>query len=168
MGTAAYMSPEQARGKVVDKRADIWSFGAVLFEMLTAKKLFEAGDVSEMLASVVVKDPDLSRMGSHVPAGIRALLGRCLVKEPNERMRDIGEARIGLAGAARGREFESVAASGHGDAARRGSRWALVGTAVAAAFIAGTIVWFLTVPDAAVRRVERFHVNAPPDRDVGS
>ena len=74
IGTAAYMSPEQAKGKAIDKRADVWAFGAVLFEMLTGRKMFDAGDVSEMLASVLLKDPDISGIGGHVPAHIQSLL----------------------------------------------------------------------------------------------
>ena len=96
MGTAAYMSPEQARGKLVDKRADIWAFGAVLFEMLTGRPLFEAGDISEMLASLVLKEPDLSPVGPDVPVALQSLLRRCLVKDPKRRLRDIGEARLVL------------------------------------------------------------------------
>ena len=94
MGTAAYMSPEQARGKPVDKRADIWAFGAVLFEMLTGRPLFEAADISEMLASVVLKEPDLSAVGPDTPVALQSLLRRCLVKDPKRRLRDIGEARL--------------------------------------------------------------------------
>ena len=99
IGTAAYMAPEQAKGLPVDKRADIWAFGAVLFEMLTGRKLFEAGDVSEMLASVLVKDPDISSIGNHVPAHIRSVMRQCLVKDPKERLRDIGDVRLAMRGA---------------------------------------------------------------------
>ena len=99
IGTAAYMAPEQAKGLTVDKRADIWAYGAVLFEMLTGKKLFEAGDVSEMLASVLVKDPDISSMGTHIPDHIRSVVRRCLVKDPLDRLRDIGDVRLALGGA---------------------------------------------------------------------
>ena len=98
IGTAAYMAPEQAKGLAVDKRADIWAYGAVLFEMLTGKKLFEAGDVSEMLASVLVKDPDISSIGQHVPDHIRSVVRHCLVKDPKERLRDIGDVRLAMKG----------------------------------------------------------------------
>ena len=98
IGTAAYMAPEQAKGLTVDKRADIWAYGAVLFEMLTGRKLFDAGDVSEMLASVLVKDPDISSIGSHVPAHIRSVVRQCLVKDPKERLRDIGDVRLAMKG----------------------------------------------------------------------
>ena len=98
IGTAAYMAPEQAKGLPVDKRADIWAFGAVLFEMLTGNKLFEAGDVSEMLASVLIKDPDISSMGTHVPDHVRSVVRQCLIKDPKERLRDIGDVRIAMKG----------------------------------------------------------------------
>ena len=98
IGTAAYMAPEQAKGLPVDKRADIWAYGAVLFEMLTGKKLFDAGDVSEMLASVLVKDPDISSISKDVPAPIRSVVRQCLVKDPKERLRDIGDVRLAMKG----------------------------------------------------------------------
>jgi serine/threonine protein kinase len=85
LGTAAYMPPEQARGKPVDKRADIWSFGVVLYEMLTGERLFQGEDVVETLAAVVHKQPDLSK----VPKKVQRLLRRCLEKDPNKRLRDI-------------------------------------------------------------------------------
>ena len=106
IGTAAYMAPEQAKGLTVDKRADIWAYGAVLFEMLTGKKLFEAGDVSEMLASVLVKDPDISSIGGHVPDHVRSVVRQCLVKDPKERLRDIGDVRLAMKGT-----FETTASA---------------------------------------------------------
>ena len=98
MGTSAYMSPEQARGKPVDKRADIWAYGAVLFEMLTGRRLFEAGDVSEVLAAVLVKEPDISGIGTHVPSHVRSVVRQCLVKDPKQRLRDIGDVRLAMTG----------------------------------------------------------------------
>jgi serine/threonine-protein kinase len=95
LGTAAYMSPEQARGKVIDKRADIWAFGVVLYEMLTGKRLFGGEDLTETLASVVKDTPDLSA----VPAPVRRLLERCLEKDPKKRLRDIGDMELLLADA---------------------------------------------------------------------
>jgi serine/threonine-protein kinase len=88
LGTAAYMSPEQARGKPVDKRADIWAFGVVLYEMLTGRQLFQGEDLTEILAAVVKDKPDLSG----VPAQVRRLLNRRLEKDPKKRLRDIGDA----------------------------------------------------------------------------
>ncbi len=89
LGTAAYMAPEQARGKVVDKRADIWAFGVVLYEMLTGKRLFEGEDLTETLAAVVKSEPDLAT----VPRKVRRLLAACLQKDPKNRLRDIGDYR---------------------------------------------------------------------------
>jgi hypothetical protein len=87
LGTAGYMSPEQARGKMVDKRADIWAFGVVLYEIATGKRLFAGETVSDILAGVLKEEPDLSL----VPARLRRLLARCLEKDPKKRLRDIGD-----------------------------------------------------------------------------
>ncbi|MFN7937018.1 MAG: protein kinase [Bryobacteraceae bacterium] len=92
VGTPGYMSPEQASGKPVDRRTDIWSFGVVLWEMVTGKRMFEGETISHTLAAVLTQKPDVSA----APAELRALLGRCLVQDPRLRMRDIGEARIAL------------------------------------------------------------------------
>jgi serine/threonine-protein kinase len=94
IGTAAYMSPEQARGRPVDKRSDIWSFGAVLYEMLTGRRCFEGETVSDVLASVLRQDPDWSRLPAETPIQTRALLRRCLERDPKKRLRDIGDAWI--------------------------------------------------------------------------
>jgi serine/threonine-protein kinase len=88
LGTAAYMAPEQARGAAVDKRADIWAFGVVLFEMLTGKQPFEGATVSDTLAAVLKTEPDCTQ----VPMGAHKLLRQCLEKEPKKRLRDIGDA----------------------------------------------------------------------------
>ena len=100
LGTAAYMSPEQARGKAVDKRTDIWAFGALLYEMLTGRRAFEGETVSDTLASVLRSDPDWTALPANVPPHVRALLGRCLERDASRRLRDIGEARLALTGAA--------------------------------------------------------------------
>jgi len=96
LGTAAYMSPEQARGRSVDKRADIWAFGCVLFEMLTGRIAFDGDTVSDTMAAVLTRDPDWSALPPSVPPRVRELLTRCLRKDPKERLRDIGDARIEL------------------------------------------------------------------------
>jgi eukaryotic-like serine/threonine-protein kinase len=88
LGTAAYMSPEQARGEPVDKRADVWAFGVVLWELLTGKRLFDGKTISDVLAAVIRDEPDLTR----APARVRPLLKRCLEKDPQRRLRDIGDA----------------------------------------------------------------------------
>jgi serine/threonine protein kinase len=96
LGTAAYMSPEQAKGRPVDKRADIWAFGVVLHEMLTGGRLFQGESVTETLAAVLTQTPDFSALGGAPPAVI-ALIRRCLERDPKKRLRDIGEARLVLA-----------------------------------------------------------------------
>ncbi len=98
MGTAAYMSPEQARGKTVDKRADIWSFGAVLFEMLTGNRAFEAEDVSLTLSAVLQREPEWETLRS-IPPGLNTYLRRCLQKDPTQRVQAIGDVRLALDGA---------------------------------------------------------------------
>jgi len=97
LGTAAYMSPEQARGTPVDKRADIWAFGVVLFEMLTGKPLFAGETVSDVLAGVLKTEIDIGRLPESTPSPIRGLLRRCLQRRPQDRLRDIGDARLQVA-----------------------------------------------------------------------
>ena len=98
LGTAAYMSPEQARGIGVDRRADIWAFGAVLWEMLTGKRLFEEETASDTLAAVLRAPIEWSQLPASIPANLVRLLKRCLERDPKKRLRDIGEARIALDG----------------------------------------------------------------------
>ncbi|HMD36824.1 MAG TPA: protein kinase [Vicinamibacterales bacterium] len=97
LGTAAYMAPEQAKAQPVDKRADIWAFGVVLYEMLTGRCLFAADSVAETVGLVVMRDPDWTALPRATPPGIRTLLRRCLMREPRNRLRDIADARILLA-----------------------------------------------------------------------
>jgi serine/threonine protein kinase len=96
LGTAAYMSPEQARGKPVDKRADIWAFGVLLYEILTGVKLLAGETLSDTLAAVLTREPDWTRLPSSTPTGVRRLLVRCLERDPRMRLRDIGDARADL------------------------------------------------------------------------
>ena len=97
MGTAAYMSPEQAKGKPIDKRTDIWAFGCVLYEMLTGKRAFAAHDVADTLAFILTKDVDWDALPPNTSTAVGRLLRRCLDKDVRGRLRDIGEARIGIA-----------------------------------------------------------------------
>jgi serine/threonine protein kinase len=96
LGTAAYMAPEQAKGKAVDKRADIWAFGVVLYEILTGRMLFSGETASETMAAVMMKEPDWNALPANVPARVLGLLRRCLTKEPRNRLQAIGEARIAI------------------------------------------------------------------------
>ena len=106
LGTAAYMSPEQARGKAVDRARDIWAFGCVLYEMLTGRRTFAGDEVSDVLASVLAREPDLAALPANTPPSIRRLLRRCLEKDRNERLRDIGDARIEIRDALAGADPE--------------------------------------------------------------
>ena len=93
LGTAAYMSPEQARGKEADKRSDIWAFGCVLYEMLTGRRAFEGSDVSDAIASILKSDPDWNALSAETPQAVCRVLRRCLEKNPRLRIRDIADVR---------------------------------------------------------------------------
>ena len=137
IGTAAYMSPEQARGKTVDKRTDVWAFGAVLFEMLTGKKAFGGETVSDTLAAVLKTDPDWDALPPDTPAGIRRILRRCLERDPRRRLHDIADARIEMEPGELAPTFEVAPPA----AARRAWPWLLA--VLAAAGIAALITWRL-------------------------
>jgi tRNA A-37 threonylcarbamoyl transferase component Bud32 len=158
LGTAAYMAPEQARGRAVDKRADVWAFGVVLFELLTGERLFGSGQsVTETLASVLKDEIDLRRLPANTPRALGHLIGRCLERDPQQRLRDIGEARILLS---KPLAEDSVGTSG---TARRGRQVpalaALAGAAVLAA-AAAAIVWVARTPEAP--RLRQLDLAVPP------
>ena len=146
MGTAAYMSPEQAKGKPVDRRADIWAFGVVLVEMLTGRRLYEGETVSETLAAVLLKEPDLSRLPKATPAAIRTLIRRCLDRDPLRRLRDIGEARVIL------EQPESGAAEAAAEAALAARHWGWIAAGVLAAALA-LVLYFRPADEPRVLRV---------------
>ena len=98
LGTVGYMSPEQARGKLVDKRSDIWSFGCVLYEMLAGRVAFAGETMSDVIAKTLEQEPEWSALPANVPASLARLMHRCLTKDPRQRLRDIGEVRIQLDG----------------------------------------------------------------------
>ena len=98
LGTAAYMSPEQAKGRPADKRSDVWAFGAVLYEMLSGQRAFKGDDISDVLAAVLRQDVDWAALPAALPASVHRLIARCLDRDPKRRLRDIGEARIALDG----------------------------------------------------------------------
>ena len=145
IGTAAYMAPEQAKGKRVDKRADIWAFGVVLYEMLTGSRLFAAEDVSDTLAAVLTREVNLKTLPTGTPVRLRALVGDCLIRDSKQRLRDIGNARI---------EIARIEASGQDSAGpvpptlavaaapawRRALPWAWA-TLSTVALIAGLVTW---------------------------
>ena len=170
LGTAAYMSPEQARGRVVDKRADIWAFGCVLYEMLTGCQAFAGESTTDVLAAIVQREPDWSLLPTNLPPPIAALLRRTLQKNARERLRDIGDARLELA---------SPAADGHTAAAARTlvttppvrrRMWpALLGTFATGALIAAAIVQWLPSRPAAVDAppaAVRTQVTMPADTSI--
>jgi serine/threonine protein kinase/Tol biopolymer transport system component len=160
LGTAAYMAPEQAKGRAVDKRADIWAFGVVLHEMLTGRRLFEDEDISETLAAVLTRDVSTVTLPAATPPRVQRLLARCLERDPRMRLRDIGEARV---------EIDKAIADVRDDASgairtnpesripnpvpvwRRALPWAIAAAAIAAA---STALW-------APWRAEK-----PPDRPL--
>jgi Tol biopolymer transport system component len=110
LGTAAYMAPEQAKGRFVDKRADIWAFGCVLYEMLTGKRAFDGEDVSDTLASVLRAEPDWSALSSLSTPAVTSVIRRCLVRDPRQRSRDAGDVRIQLEEAAAAKIEAAVSA----------------------------------------------------------
>jgi Tol biopolymer transport system component len=150
LGTAAYMSPEQARGKPVDKRADIWAFGVVLYEILTGDRLFHGEDLSETLAAVIKVDPDLS----NAPPLARRLLQRCLEKDPKKRLRDIGDALPLL---------EEAGPAGQAPPTAGVTRTAkLPWTIAVLATVAAVAVWLLARQQAAEEHPIVFQISPPP------
>jgi eukaryotic-like serine/threonine-protein kinase len=157
LGTAAYMSPEQALGKPVDRRADIWAFGCVLYEMLTGMMAFRGEVVTETLAAVIRADPDWSLLPAATAQHIRVLLQRCLQKNPRQRLQAIGDARIAL---------EEVLSGTSESPPPRPPRWRFglasgVAGALIAATAAGVFVWNLKPRPAASAGVHRFSINLP-------
>jgi Tol biopolymer transport system component len=150
LGTAAYMAPEQARGQTVDKRADIWAFGVVLFEMLSGRRLFAGETVSDTLAAVLRQDVPWDALPASTPASLRRLLKRCLERDPKKRLRDIGDARLDHL-----LDDEEPSRERQGTPPRR-SAWhaaAWIAIVVVAALAAAAAAWFArTPPEPAARR----------------
>jgi serine/threonine-protein kinase len=167
LGTAAYMSPEQARGKAVDRRADVWAFGVVLFEMLTARRAFTGNEVSDVLASVLKDSVSLADLPADTPASIRRLLRRCLEKDRANRLDSMATARLEIVDAMSPRADEATPVSGAmvTAALRRWGNIALIATGIAAAaigFAAGWAGFRLPSTDANAGRAVRFSVTLPP------
>jgi Tol biopolymer transport system component len=165
LGTAAYMSPEQARGKAVDKRTDIWAFGCVLYEILTGRQAFPGETASDAIARILEREPDWQAIPHSTPPRVRDLLERCLEKAPSGRLRDIGDARIELERSCARREWTVAGVQGPaavmsaGRVRWRGVAMLTVGILVgAAAVMVGT--FFSTGP--ASRGTARLSFQAPP------
>ena len=166
LGTAAYMSPEQAKGKQVDKRADIWAFGAVLYEMLTGSRVFLGEDVSDTLAAVLRAEPDWDALPAQTHDAVRNVLRLCLTKEVKLRARDIGDVRLAIDG-----EFETERASSEPPAAGpRAHPWVV---AVVASLVTGLAVLSLTLFMARFEPrppelTKRFAITLPPEAELAS
>jgi hypothetical protein len=157
LGTAAYMSPEQARGKPVDKRVDIWAFGVVLFELLSGTTLFGGGEtVSDAMAAVITREPEWDALPKDTPPYIRLLLARCLRKDPKQRMRDIGDARLALD------EPEPVAAPASA-VPSTGRRWGWITAGVLALALAVVVLLPRSAPTSAPRPLLRFEADIAPE-----
>ena len=156
LGTAAYMAPEQARGVAVDKRADIWAFGVVLYEMLTGRRLFEGELVTDVLASVLRKEIDFERLPADVPVAMRQLLRRCLERNPKNRLHDIADARIALEDLRARRDEGEPAAFATpaltSSRTRERLAWALAAAGlVAALVVSGAALWRSSPPERLLR-----------------
>jgi serine/threonine-protein kinase len=161
LGTAAYMAPEQARGGVIDRRADIWAFGVVLYEMLTGKSLFLSDTVSDTLAGVLKTEIDFASLPAETPAAVRHLLRRCLERNPRNRLRDIGDARIILEEAAHAPETCPRPPGPPGPPGPARSPWAVALVAVAVAV--GLGVTRRALPPPAPRAPSTFGILVPQD-----
>ena len=157
IGTAAYMAPEQAKGRPVDKRADIWAYGAVVFEMLTGTRPFVGDDVSTTLARVIDREPDWTLLPRDVPAVLTVFLRRCLTKDPKQRIRDIGDVSLALDGGFE--EAVSPSPQAVGTQPRRWPRFGVTaGIALATAAVTGITVWSVTRPVPAPALIGRFAI----------
>ena len=156
LGTAAYMAPEQARGKAVDKRADIWAFGCVLYETLTSRRAFEGEDVSDTLAFILTKEPEWTPLPPETPTSVRRLLRRCLEKDRGRRLADIADARLDLeegANQVTSAEATPVPRSARHAMLRGGCLGTIAGAAIVATlWLAGSAIRGRSVVEPAVFR----------------
>jgi hypothetical protein len=160
LGTAAYMSPEQAKGKTVDRRTDIWAFGCVLYEMLTGKMAFRGDAVTDVLAAIIKEEPDWSLLPAATPTRVRVLLQRCLQKDPKQRLRDIGDARISLDEVLSGAVDPTLAASTARPAIHRWL-WPSVAAVLTVVAVAGWLAFLYLRPKAPTAQVQRFEIPFP-------
>ena len=166
IGTASYMAPEQAKGKVVDKRADVWAFGAVLYEILTGRKPFVGDDVSTTLARVIEREPDWGALPSNLSPLLAAYLRRCLAKEPKQRIHDIADVRLAVEGAF---DLMESPSDERGASVQRRSWAGPFAALVTLAAIAGLAVWALRGPASErAQPVLRMAIPAPERPVSGS
>ena len=161
MGTAAYMSPEQARGRAVDKRSDIWAFGAVLYEMLTGRRAFDGEDVSDTLANILKGEPDWSALPPGTPPAIERVLRRCLTKDPRLRTHDVADVRIELDERASAMQRPCTLPLVGAPVAEGFRAMAWFGVALALAAIAGFALWRGRAPEPVAQPVLRFQIPPP-------
>ena len=166
LGTIAYMAPEQARGAAVDKRADIWAFGCVVFEMLAGHRPFAGDGVMDTAAHVLRSDPDWHRLPPEVPASIRRLLRRALEKDPRQRLHDIADARLEIADALAPRSDEI--APGPAVVPTRHRVWLGAALALAAVAVIGALIATIGRRDTVVTRPLRIEIVTPATSEVAS
>ena len=163
LGTASYMSPEQARGRAVDKRTDIWAFGAVLYEMLTGHRAFPGDDVPEVLASVLAREPDWTQLPATLPPSITTVIRRCLQRDRKQRLRDIGDVSLALAGT-----FSADAprpASVRAESRPLWRRFGPVAATAALAVLATSMIAWRAWPSPEVRSPTRFEYLLPAGQE---
>lgn len=170
LGTAAYMAPEQAKQKQVDRRADIWAFGCVLFEMLTGRMAFHGETITDTLAEIIKSEPDWSALPADTPQAIRNLLQRCLRKDPRQRLQSVGDARIAIEEMLSGSAQETGTSSAAGAVPvwqpswRRMLPWGVAGLAVAATLVM-VIAWWNSTHGATPAPVE-LSLDVPADQQL--
>ncbi len=168
LGTAAYMSPEQARGVEVDKRADIWAFGCVLYEMLAGQQAFRGDTVSDVMASILKEEPDGDALPANTPPRLRRVLDRCLTKQPRQRLHDIADARIEIEEVAAGKDdlLDRAPSAAIGAPEAHGRRWLVAGTIGLAALLLGLGFGRMFAPNPPSPQVVKFDLNIPDVRSA--
>jgi serine/threonine-protein kinase len=166
LGTAAYMSPEQARGKRVDKRTDIWAFGVLLFEMLTGRRGYEGETVTDLIAAIVTRDPDWDQLPVDIAPRLRALLTRCLEKDPLQRLRDIGDARIELGAILTQPETPIIGAAPDGHERRTTSLVAWTIAALTSLLALAALTWRTPDSEPGSEGIRRLSVVLPETQEV--
>ncbi len=163
LGTPAYMSPEQARRQPADHRSDVWAFGCVLYELLTGRMLFKGNTLSDIIAAVLEREPDLDNLPRNVSPGIRRLLGRCLAKNPKRRLHSIADVRL---------EIDDILSSPEGTPAQatpQGRHLLPYAATLALAILVGAVgTWYLRpLPQSEPLPVTRFHYELPEEQNLG-